>query len=269
MIARAIPYLGSVAVAGLLAAAGVLALFPRAEATGRQSTDIPDSGGVIYALDGVGGADFTSRVVTKTFREAGVRAAIRRFDWSHGFGRWHADLTDDENLRARATELAALIAQRKARWPDSPVHIIAKSGGTAVALMALDQLPPSTVERVVLLAPAVSPAYDLAPALRAVRTEMVSFWSPRDRLVLGVGTSIFGTAGGEPEDSAGYVGFDKPGEATREAYLKLRQIEWTPEMAKSFNFGTHLGPSMPAFVREYVAPLFLDEDRPAGPAAGS
>ena len=52
---------------------------------------------------------------------------------------------------------------------------------------ALEDLPIGSVEAVVLLAPAISPDYDLSKALKAVSREMVVFWSPLDVIVLGAG----------------------------------------------------------------------------------
>jgi hypothetical protein len=41
-------------------------------------------------------------------------------------------------------------------------------------------LEANAVDRAVLLSPAVSPRFDLDPALRAVRRDLISFWSPLD-----------------------------------------------------------------------------------------
>jgi pimeloyl-ACP methyl ester carboxylesterase len=214
--------------------------------------------GVVFLIDGIGGLGFAPKMMEKALVEAGVGYELRTFHWSHGFGRWHADLTDDSNFRARAAELADAVMEFRSRSPQAPVYMVAKSGGTAIALVALAQLPPESVERCVLLSSAVSPDYDLVPSLSAIRTELVSFWSPRDKMVLGLGTTIFGTADGVMGHSAGLVGFRIPERADAESsaqYCKLRQIEWDPTMRRTFNFGTHIGTSMPQFVRSYVAPL--------------
>jgi pimeloyl-ACP methyl ester carboxylesterase len=213
--------------------------------------------GIVYLIDGVGGFGLAPRVLEKALRESGVEHEVRTFHWSHGFGRWYADLTDDENFRIKASELADAVMEYRTR-STGPVFLIAKSGGTAIALTALAQLPAQTVERCVLLSSAVSPDYDLAPALSAVRTELVSFWSPRDKLVLGFGTTLFRTADGVAGESAGLVGFRVPEEIDSEVaiqYRKMRQIEWDTEMRKTLNFGTHIGTSMPQFVKVYVVPL--------------
>jgi pimeloyl-ACP methyl ester carboxylesterase len=222
--------------------------------------------GVVYLIDGIGGFGLAPKVMETALAEAGVPHELRNFYWSHGFGRWHSDLTDDENLRRKASDLADSIMDHRVRGGRS-VYIIAKSGGTAVALAALAQLPADSVERVVLLSSAVSPDYDLMPALRAVRIELVSFWSPKDKFILGLGTSIFGTADGVMGESAGLIGFRMPEQgcaADLAQYRKLRQVEWDESMRKTYNYGTHIGTSMPLFMRDYVAPLVGGRKEPQG-----
>jgi hypothetical protein len=217
--------------------------------------------GVVFLIDGVGGFGFAPRMMEKALVEAGVPYELRAFQWGHGFGRWHADLTDDTHFRSKAGELSDAVMEYRTRSNRAPVYIVAKSGGTAIALAALAQLPPESVDRCVLLSSAVSPDFDLVPSLSAIRLELVSFWSPRDKLILGLGTSLFGTADGVMGQSAGLVGFRIPdaieGDAAAQ-YRKLRQVEWDPAMRKTLNFGTHVGSSMPQFVRTYVAPLLWD-----------
>ena len=119
----------------------------------------------------------------------------------------------------------------------------------------------TTVERVVLLAPALSPGYDLTAALRAVRREIVVFWSPLDVIVLGAGTRLFGTIDRVKTVGAGLVGFQVPRSVTStdvargREYGKLRQVRWQPRMAASGYFGGHMGPDSPLFLRKYVVPL--------------
>jgi hypothetical protein len=125
---------------------------------------------------------------------------------------------------------------------------------------AFELLDEETVERAVLLAPALSPRYDLTAALRAVRRDVVVFWSPLDVIVLGFGTRLFGTVDRVRTVSAGLVGFQIPASLAHDArqnreYRKLRQIRWHPRMATTGNFGGHLGPDCPFFLKKYVVPL--------------
>ena len=81
-----------------------------------------------------------------------------------------------------------------------------------------------------LLAPALSPAYDLSNALRAVRREMVVFWSPLDVIILGAGTRVFGTIDRVKTASAGLVGFRVPaiGKLERQQRPAIRQTAPDP-----------------------------------------
>src|SRR5439155_5076711 len=106
--------------------------------------------------------------------------------------------------------------------PTAAVFLVGKSGGTGLVVKALEHLPDDAVEAAVLISPALSPTYDLTRALRAVRREMVVFWSPLDVIVLGVGTRIFGTIDRIKTVSAGMVGFRPPaaGEEDRRAQYR-------------------------------------------------
>src|ERR1051325_312319 len=97
-----------------------------------------------------------------------------------GWGQMFRDLQDTEHLLNKAGDLASQILSFKETHPERPVYLLAKSGGAGLALLAAEQLPPNTLERIVLLSAAVSPGYDLRGALRATRGEIVSFYSPFD-----------------------------------------------------------------------------------------
>jgi hypothetical protein len=219
--------------------------------------------GLVVVADGVGGLDLCGTALRYVVPEAGLPHEVRLAAWGHGFGRWHKDLTRTENLRAKAAAVAVEVAAFRAEHLGAPVYLVGKSGGTGVVVKALEALPDEAVERAVLLAPALSPGYDLTRALRAVRREMVVFWSPLDLIVLGLGTRVFGTIDRVNAVSAGLVGFrppEGPDEAARAAYARLRQVRWRPEMAGTGYLGGHVGPDSPAFLRRYVVPLLRAGD---------
>jgi pimeloyl-ACP methyl ester carboxylesterase len=216
--------------------------------------------GLVLMADGVGGLDLCGTGLQYVMGSQRVPCVVKVVPWGHGFGRWHADLTDAENRDDYARKVAAEVeAFCRARMPEAPVFLVGKSGGTGVIVKALEQLPDNAVEAVVLLSPALSPRYDLSRALRAVRREMVVFWSPLDLIVLGAGTCVFGTIDRVRTVSAGLVGFRIPGDLGSDgrasSYRKLRQIRWRPTMAATGYLGGHVGPDSPAFLRKYVVPL--------------
>jgi pimeloyl-ACP methyl ester carboxylesterase len=217
----------------------------------------PARGGVVYVVDGVGGFNVFSTAVRWALPAAGVDCEVRGFAWSHGFGHLFKDLQDRRHLLLKAGELAAEIRRLKEAQPDRPVYVVAKSGGTGLVLAAAERLPPQTLERIVLLSAAVSPTYDLRPALRATRRHIVSFYSPYDQLILNWGTCQFGTADRVYGPSAGLRGFTVSpylSAEDRALYDRLVQIRWHPTMLVQGNPGIHTGTSMPAFVAREVAP---------------
>lgn len=215
--------------------------------------------GLVLIADGVGGLDLCGAGLIHAAAQAGLAHEVRIVSWGHGFGRWHRDLTNIENHRTKAAEIVAAVLAFRAGKPGAPVFLVGKSGGTGVAVRALEGLPGDSVEAAVLLSSALSPEYDLSPALRAVRREMTNFWSPLDVFVLGVGTRVFGTIDRRNAVSAGLVGFRQPkglDDSGRVRYAKLRQIRWSPAMASTGYLGGHIGPDSPAFLRKYVLPSF-------------
>ena len=214
--------------------------------------------GLVIVADGVGGLDLCGTGLRYVMGALRIPYVVKVVSWGHGFGRWHADLTNAANRDLRAAEIAETVRVFHEEFPADPVFLVGKSGGTGLVVGALERLPKDTVECAVLLSPALSPTYDLVPALRAVRREMVVFWSPLDVIVLGLGTRIFGTIDRIKTVSAGLVGFRGPreGDTDREAaYRKLRQVRWCVEMATTGYLGGHVGPDNPAFLRKYVVPL--------------
>src|SRR3954454_11035691 len=166
--------------------------------------------GLVLVVDGVGGLDLCGTALRYVLGAERLHYAFHLFPWGHGFGRWLADLTNVTNRDAKAALLADAVRQFRARQPDDPVFLVAKSGGSGVVVKALEQLEENSVCRAILLSPALSPRYDLTAALRAVSEELVVFWSPWDVIVLGAGTRVFGTTDRVRTASAGMTGFTLP-----------------------------------------------------------
>jgi pimeloyl-ACP methyl ester carboxylesterase len=214
-----------------------------------------DRGGLVLVADGVGGLDLCGTGLAYVAARAGLAHRVRVVRWGHGFGRWYRDLTNVSNHEARASALAAEIGSFRANRPGAPVFLVGKSGGSGIVVRTLEALPEGAVERVVLIAPALSPGYDLSRALSAVRREIVVFWSPLDLIVLGLGTRLFGTVDRVGSVAAGLTGFRVPTGADPAEYAKLRQVRWQPAMGTTGYLGGHVGPDNPRFLRRYVLPL--------------
>ena len=224
--------------------------------------------GLVVSLDGVGGYNWGPRWLRSGLDSAGVGAAIVIYDWSKGPGSlFVGDLVDETRNRDTAENLARLLDAYVAAMPDRPVAVVGHSGGAAVAVWALEALPEGCcIDRVLLLAPALTPTYDLSAALRHVRTRMYVMYSKADVGLMGAGTAIFGTMDGRHSVSAGLVGFTLPPDPDdRTQYLKVRQVPWTVDLVKSGHLGGHMGWTTSRFARDFIAPILIGQTDPGRP----
>ncbi len=219
---------------------------------------------LVLIADGIGGLDLCATGLHYMVPRAGLHHRVETIHWCHGFGHWYRDLTNHKNLR----DQAASVARRVAQYQSGPVYLVGKSGGCGVVLGALEALPENSVDRAILLAPAVSRTYNLAPALHAVRREIVVFYSPLDMVLLGAGTTLLGTVDRVRARGAGMNGFLPPPSLdpdSRSLYTtKLRQIRWGWRMARTGYLGGHVGADSPWFLLQFVVPL-LKPDNIANP----
>lgn len=213
--------------------------------------------GVIFLIGGIGGWDVMPTSARLTFQAAGVPHEVRDFIWTHGWGKLFRDLQDFRHMERKAEELAHEIRQVHETEPERPIFLLAKSGGTGLALRAAELLPEKTIERIVLLAAAVSPDYDLSRALRATRGQIVSFYSPLDQFILNWGTRNFGTIDRHYGPGAGLHGFRRPHDLSpenRALYDRLVQVPWTPRFMWEGYYGGHAANSFPVFLAAEVVP---------------
>jgi pimeloyl-ACP methyl ester carboxylesterase len=226
--------------------------------------------GLAIVLPGIEGWGPLNWGIARGLRDGGFPGAVLVHDWTTGL--WPlfvVHLRAEQRTRRRAAEVARLVADYRGQFPGRPVHLIGHSGGAAVATWALDALPPGgTVSSVVLLAPALSPSHNLAPALRRVERGVWHFWSPLDVIFLAAGTLLAGTSDGRHVVSAGFCGFSPPRGASREDETlyrdRLRQQCYHPRMLGQFHWGGHLGWANRVFVAESVVPLLCEaSDAPA------
>src|SRR5271166_2451436 len=108
---------------------------------------------LVLVIGGVGGLDWCGIALSHLLKNKRPLYAVQIFLWGHGFGRWHADLTNIVNRDAKARLFAETIRLFKAGQPECAVFLVAKSGGAGVAVKALELLDETVVERMVLLAP--------------------------------------------------------------------------------------------------------------------
>ena len=161
-----------------------------------------------------------------------------------------SNLSDYEQNLRKARALAEELAAYRLAYPDRSLDVLGYSGGGAMACFVVASLPEGVrVDRLVLVAPAISRQYPLETSvLPKVRDFAVVFTSPYDPLV-GAGTRVFGTMDRRNSVSAGSSGFPIEDE-------RLVQVHWDPKMLVDGHFGGHLDYLSPAWQRKYLLPAF-------------
>lgn len=222
---------------------------------------------IVYYVDGAGGGGpvaYWGRGVETGLRQAGYQGAFVNYKWQTGLGALADQKSSIRYKRSKAAELARLITDHLHRHPDAEVTVIGLSAGTAIAVFALEALPPDRpVRDVFLISSSLSSDYDLTAALRRVQHHMYVFTSPHDD-VLGILVPLVGTADGKycGQCSAGLGGFRLPPYAsatTRALYSKVRNIPPHPLETYEEDNGGHTAKVNASFVRARIAPLVLRE----------
>lgn len=220
----------------------------------------PTPAGTVFVVGGVGGLDPLQASAPLVLPCVGVPHRIEVFSWTHGKLRVLRDLQDVRYLLKQADRLAEVVRAEQIRHPDRPIYLIGHSAGAGLILAAAEKLPPASIERMILLAAAVSPSFDLRPALRATRREVVAFSSTYDRFCLDWGTSLFGTVDRVYGPAAGLDGFREPADLDEEgrgAYRRLVQLPWHLDMIWQCTDGFHNGACMPIFLSRRVSPWLM------------
>jgi pimeloyl-ACP methyl ester carboxylesterase len=153
---------------------------------------------------------------------------------------WGKPFLTIHNLRAheRNVATAQATAQEIAAWrranPATPFYLVGYSGGGGMATLVTAALPSDVgIDRLILVAPAISPDYPLVDdVLPRVHEFVVNFASERD-LQVGWGTKTFGTIDRRYTASAGAVGF-----STSDA--RLLQYHWSRADEPFGHAGNHL-----------------------------
>jgi hypothetical protein len=213
--------------------------------------------GVVFVADGSGNLRGTFDSLSKAVADEGVPLCVERVDWSHGTCRILSDLHGRSHQRAKGHDLAGQIIAFRQTHPGGRVCLIGHSTGAAIVLAAAESLPSGSVNRIVLLAPAVSPSYDLRPALACSCEGIDSFHSGRDCLSFLL--AAVGTADGSWVRSAGRDGFQpvSHGPEDDRLYERLRQHPWQWDFVGVGNQGGHFGWTGYECVRTCVLPLLV------------
>ncbi|MCO6436013.1 MAG: hypothetical protein J5J06_02880 [Phycisphaerae bacterium] len=243
--------------------------------------------GALFLLDGVGGLQLSVVLARAALAAETDAPGTIVFRWQTPvMGEMLSDLMWLRRNKVQAAKLARRILAVRRAHPEAKIHVLAVSGGSGIAVFAMEALRGrAVVETLILACPALSPGYNLGPALQCVE-RAYALVSHRDRLILGVGTSVFGTVDRKWCASAGRVGFELPIAASSSDlanYGKFRELHWSEDLEAVGHHGSHAEWAGRRFLEAHLMPMLrgepLIEARPitrrtadrarSGPAGGA
>lgn len=207
--------------------------------------------GLLLVLGGIEGPSPYNHAMACGVLRSGYRGAVTRFGWNRGvpFLRSLVNLTNRRHHERQTARLVTRIVNYKNQHPDAPVSLLAQSGGCWIVIKALEQLPPELgIQCAVLVAPSMSPDYDIALAASKCTNGLISIGGPGDFFFLGLGTTLFGTSDRVRTPSAGWIGWHHHPSG-------FREVRWHPDWIQLGYFGNHTSSSSQAFISQIVAPF--------------
>jgi pimeloyl-ACP methyl ester carboxylesterase len=217
--------------------------------------------GLVIVLPGIDGLSWCTRSVARGLAEAGLPYAIEIHDWTYGPLWAIHNLRDSRRHQAHAVILCEKIAEHQSLHPGTPTFLVGHSAGGAMTLLTLEKLEPAArIEAGILLAPAVSPGFDVGPALARTKLGLWNFHAWRDLVFLGILTTVCGTVDGQHGPSAGLRGFRSSPATADPDGPQLHQVPWQWSMTKYRNFAGHFGCVNRVFVKACVAPILRNRE---------
>jgi pimeloyl-ACP methyl ester carboxylesterase len=218
------------------------------------ATIAPQRPDTVVVVPGLGGDGGVYAQVVYALRDAGSRDCLKIFDWGYGWGLFFVTISSDGLHRDTEQRLVEAVAQWRAEHPGSRIVLIGHSAGAGVILGTLARLGgDTTVGQIILLAPAVSPEYDLRPALKHASVIHV-FYCRDDIFWEGIGPTIFGGYDGVHGSGAGRLGFSLVHltEAEKQKVVQHPyQAAW-----KSLDYdGGHFNSLSAPFIAKVIKPL--------------
>jgi hypothetical protein len=219
----------------------------------------------VLHLNGIGGERSPDRMLIEGLDQGGLNADYRIYDWT-GDEAGMLALSDVKLHESESAKVAQMLEDYRAQHLTDRIILTSHSAGAGIAAWALARLPANvSIDTWVMLAPALSPKFDLSKALMHVTGKAYSFNSRNDVIVLGAGTQLMGTVDRINTDAAGLVGFTPPKSADPAEYQKLVNVPYDTSWMRLGNMGEHIGPLMRPFARSVIAPLLQSGQIPTFP----
>ncbi|MBK8268886.1 MAG: hypothetical protein IPK83_11515 [Planctomycetes bacterium] len=113
-----------------------------------------------------------------------------------------------------------------------------------------------------MIAPSVSPGYDISRAAEQCDDAMVSFGSAGDYFFLGLGTLLFGTSDRVFSPSSGLLGW-------HHQHPRFVDARWHPAWLRLGNLGNHTTSAATQFMQYVVGPRLITGADSAHPISDS
>jgi pimeloyl-ACP methyl ester carboxylesterase len=229
-------------------------------AGGCEAHQIPDNADrAVLLIAGAAGDLPGYHAIAEGLKDGGLDVPVRIWTWGAPPPLFAMNLQTQSIHAAAEEELAKIIADWLDSHPAGSLILIGHSAGCGMLLGALGRLPPEAmVESVVLLAPSVSPGYELSPALVHVRQRMHVVYSDRDTFWLAWRTGTFGTYDNVRTPAAGNSGFANVERLPPDLRVRLVQHPYGPAWNSLGNDGGHFGALSNRFAADVIAPMIED-----------
>jgi len=151
----------------------------------------PKGANTVIVVPGIGGDGDVYAQVVHSLHDHGSEDCLRVYDWGSSWFLFLRSIGSSQLHDSAEFRLAQQIIQWRTDHPHSRIALIGHSAGAGVVMGAIWRLPPGmSVGPVILLAPALSPDFDLRPALKHATVVHV-FYSSEDGFWQGIGADIF------------------------------------------------------------------------------
>jgi pimeloyl-ACP methyl ester carboxylesterase len=189
--------------------------------------------GRVLIMPGVGNTQFHLAGFVERLEQQLPNFEVEVRPWGTPF-RMIENLQAGERNFSTAAEIAADLAAWRRAHPDEKLYVVGYSGGGGMVTLVTSALPDGVaIDRLILVAPAISPDYPLQERVLPHVNEFVANFASALDLQVGWGTRAFGTIDRKNTVSAGAVGFEL-------ADPKLLQHLWSADDIPFGHLGNHL-----------------------------
>jgi pimeloyl-ACP methyl ester carboxylesterase len=209
---------------------------------------------LVFVVNGEASSTHTSDNLLDLNGDCRLGLRIQAVNWTRHDAH-SKDVADQEAQINAAARLARTVKAIRKDAPNLPIFFVGHSGGAHVVLRTAEMLPEKSIDRIIVLAPAVSSTYDLTRALKTSRGGIDNFYSLEDNLLEHMAAHV-GTADGLKCPAAGVVGFRLASSDKKdlEAYKNVRQYRWTQDFCGG---GGHYSWTRYHNLKKTVVPMFL------------